>query len=143
MLVGLAGMEPQQQGGEIGDQQRTGTSQRLRVVGEQGQIIHVPPRSPDAGQGTEAVIEGIEVEIGQELAGEVADRQTAGTLQRGQQGVAGKGIDGRAKVDTVGEGDAQQQEGAGAADLLLQLLQQQPVFDGGCPPTMELSGQGG
>ena len=78
MQLSFAGMEPQAQGRQIGDQQLAGLAQGLRVIGEEGQIIHVAQTGPDARQGAEVVIEGIEVQVGQELAGEVADGRPRG-----------------------------------------------------------------
>jgi hypothetical protein len=60
------------------------------------------------------VIEAIEMEVGEKLAGEVADRQPARPLQGGEQGVAGEGIEGGADGGAVGEDLIQQPEGAGA-----------------------------
>jgi hypothetical protein len=77
------------------------------------------------------MIDGIEVEIGEKLTGEVADRQATGALQRGEQGVAGEGINGGSPGGAVRKNRAQQPEGAGAGDPLLQLGQQQQVIDGG------------
>jgi len=77
------------------------------------------------------VIEGIEVEIRQELAGEVADRQASGSLQRSEQSVAAKDIDGGATAGTVGQDGAEQPEGAGAGNPALQLGDQREVIDGG------------
>ena len=112
--VGLVGMEPQAQGGEVCKEHLPGTTQGLRMIGKQGQIIHVAKTGPDARKGPQLVIEVVEVEIGQKLAGEVADRQAAGSLQWGEQGVAGEGIDGGAAAGAVGEDRAQQPKGAGA-----------------------------
>ncbi len=77
------------------------------------------------------VIEGIEVEIRQKLAGEVADRQPTGSLHGREQGVTGKSIDGRATTGTVGQDHGQQPEGAGADDPPLQLGDQREVIDRG------------
>ena len=77
------------------------------------------------------MIEGIEVEIGQKLAGEVADWQASGSLQGREQGVAGEGIDGGPTAGAVGQDHGQQPEGAGAGDPPLQLGDQREVIDGG------------
>ena len=49
--VGLVGMEPQAQGGEVSKEQLPGTAQGLRVIGEEDQIIHVAKTGPDAWKG--------------------------------------------------------------------------------------------
>ena len=129
--VGLVGVEPQAQFGQFGLQHHQGLSQGLGPVGEQGQIIHVAQAGPDAGQHAQAVIDGVEVEIGQKLAGEVADWQPPWPFQGGEQGVAGESIDGGAAASAVGQDGADQPEGARAGDQTFQLGKQEAVIDGG------------
>jgi hypothetical protein len=56
----------------------------LAGVEPQAQVCQI------AGQGTQAVVDGVEVQIGEELAGEVADRQASGALQWREQGSRGE-----------------------------------------------------
>jgi len=83
-------MEPQPEVLKTVVEQPTCPLQGLRVISEQDQIIHVAQTVLDAWKGPKLVIEGVEMKIGQELAGEAADRQAAGALQGSEQGVPGK-----------------------------------------------------
>ena len=71
------------------------------------------------------------MQVGEELAGEVADWQAAGPLKGRQQGVAGKALQGRARAGAVGEDAIEQPEGAGAGDACGQLLAQDREIDAG------------
>ena len=97
----------------------------LAGVEPQAQVCQI------AGQGTQAVVDGVEVQIGEELAGEIADRQAAGPLQGGEEGVAGEAIERGAVAGAVGEDAIKQPEGAGAGDALGQLLTQDGEIDAG------------
>ena len=77
------------------------------------------------------MIDGVEVEIGEELAGEVTDRQAPGPPQWCEQSVAGEGIDGRASAGSIGQDHGQQPAGVRADDRSLQLGRQEPVINGG------------
>ena len=72
----------------------------------------------------EAMIEGVEVEIGEKLAGEIADGQASGSLQGGEQGVAGEGVESGAKAGAIGEDAVEEPEGAGAGDAFGELAPQ-------------------
>ena len=78
----FAGMKSQAQGVQLSAQHRQGVAQRLGVISEQGQIIHIAQVGTHPRQASQVMVDGVEVEIGQELAGEVADRQAPGPLQR-------------------------------------------------------------
>ena len=128
--VGFVGMQAQAQFSQVCLQRYEGLSKGLRAIGEKGQIIHVAQTGPDAGQGTEAVIDGVEVQIRQKLAGEIADGQPPWPFQGCEQGVAGEPIDGGTAAGAIGQDGAEQPEGARAGDQLLQLGEQEKVIDG-------------
>ncbi len=62
------------------------------------------------------MVEAIEVDVGQTLAGEVADGQAPGALQRGEPGVVGEGVDGGSLAGSVGQDAFEEPEGASASD---------------------------
>jgi hypothetical protein len=86
--------------------------------------------------------EAIEVEVGEELGGEVADRQAAGTLQGREQSVPGEPVDGGSGFRAVGQDPIQQPEGAGAGDALFQLMAQNGEIDAGKTPRNATRGRG-
>jgi hypothetical protein len=86
--------------------------------------------------------EAIEVEVGEELGGEVADGQAAGTLQGREQSVPGEPVDGGSGFRAVGEDPIQQPEGAGAGDALFQLMAQNGEIDAGKTPRNAARGRG-
>jgi hypothetical protein len=62
----------------------------LLVVGQQHHVVHVAQIGRGAQNFLDAVVQLVQVQIGEELAGEVADRDAATALQRGEQLVAVK-----------------------------------------------------
>ena len=129
--LGLDRMGTQTQRRQLGIQPEAGTVQGLGVIGEQGEIIHIAQVGAHTGQGAEGVIDGVEVQVGEKLTGEIADRQTARSLQRGEQGVTGEGIEGRTDRGTVGQDLIQQPERAGAGDDGRQLGPQECEINAG------------
>lgn len=79
---------------------------------ETDNVVDVAQVGRDARQGGNAVVEGVEVEIGEELAGEVADGQAMRAFQGRQQGIAREGMEGRAAAGAVGEDAVEQPQGA-------------------------------
>ena len=71
------------------------------------------------------------MQIGEKLAGEVADRQAPGPLQRREQAVAGKGIKGGAVAGAVGQNLIEEPESARAADSCRKLGPQDREVDAG------------
>ena len=76
-------MGTQAQGLQVLIEAGTGPLQGFRMVGEQGQVVDITQVDVHARQGTQRVVEVIEVQVGQKLAGEVADRQATGLLLTG------------------------------------------------------------
>ena len=58
--------------------------ERLWPICEDSQIIDVAKAHPHSWEVFEPVVEAIQVEVGQELAGEIADGQAPGALQRSE-----------------------------------------------------------
>jgi len=76
--------------------------QHARVIVEQCEIVHVAQIAARAQYLFHKVIERIEHHVGEELAGQVADRQPAPSLVRGKQVIPRKvGIDGLLRVGAV------------------------------------------
>ncbi len=114
-------MQTQAQPRQLRFDHHPGLAERFGGISQESEIIHVAQIGRDAGQSGDGVIEAIEVEVGEELAGEVADRKAAWALQGGEQGVAGEGVDRGAEAGAVGEEAIKQPESAGAVDALRQL----------------------
>ena len=103
----------------------------LRIVVEQREVVHVPHVPLRAQHFLAEVVEAIEIEVGEELAGEVADGQAAPPFEGGEQVVAGEvEVDGllrvRAVDDPVGE-----VEGALAGEAAAKVALEDGVVDGG------------
>ena len=103
----------------------------LAAGGEQGEVVDIAQVGADAVETTHPVIKAIEMEIGEELAGEVADRQATGPLQGGEEGVTGESVDGAGGFGAVGEDGAQEPKGGWAGDHLAQLAHQDLVINAG------------
>ena len=129
--LALDRVQPQPQLFQLGFHRAPCLAEGLQVVGEEGHIIHVAQVGGDARQVGEMVVESIEVEIGEELAGEVADGQAAGALQRREQGVSGEGVVRGAGGGSVGQDLIEEPEAAGAGDALGELLAEDGEIDAG------------
>ena len=105
--VGFVGVKPQPQTCQILAEHHQSLEQGLGTIGEQGQIIHVAQAAPDAGECKEVVVDGVEVQIGQKLAGEVADRQPPWPFKGCEKGVTGEDVDGGAAAGAVGQDGAE------------------------------------
>ena len=103
----------------------------IRIVVEEGEVVHVAHVPLRPQHLLAEVIEAVEVEVGKELAGEVADGQAAPPFEGGEQVVAGEvEVDGllrvRAVDDPVGE-----VEGALAGEAAAKVALEDGVVDGG------------
>jgi hypothetical protein len=93
----------------------------LGPIGNPRWIIHAAEHQAHTGLGQKAVVDVVEVKIGQDLAGEVADRQTPWVLQRAEPGAAGSAVEHGSTAGAIGEAALEQPQGAGAGHLPLQL----------------------
>ena len=82
--LGFDGVRPQTQGRQLLLDSQSSPLKGFRVIGKQGAIIHIAQISPNPRHGSNGVVERIEVEIREILAGEVSDRQTPWPFQRGE-----------------------------------------------------------
>ena len=81
-------MQRQASAGEIWRQPIAPAFQDLRVIVEQGEVVDVPNVAPHPQHLRAEMIEAIEVDVGEELAGQIADRQPAPPAIRLEQVVA-------------------------------------------------------
>jgi hypothetical protein len=73
-------MQAQAQGGEVSLDSKAGIGQKDPIAREQGKIIDKPEVLLGVQGLFDEVIEPIEVDIGEKLAGEIADRETSGAF---------------------------------------------------------------
>jgi hypothetical protein len=71
---GLGGMQPQAAALQIACDSTPPLSQQRRIVMKQGEVVHIP-HIRRAQHLCDEVIEAVEIEIGEELAGEIPNRQ--------------------------------------------------------------------
>lgn len=94
--------------------------QRLSIVGKRGKIINVAEVFFDAQLFFDKVIKAVEIEVGKALAGEVANGETAPSLDGGEEGVTGEVDDyGFLLVAAVDNG-VHEPEGVGTFDFAAQ-----------------------
>ena len=126
---GFAGVEAQAQSAEFASRHIQRLEERLWPIRKESQIIHIAQAHPHSREAAQLMVKTIKVEVGQKLAGEVADGQAPETLQWGEQGVAGEGVNSRSVDGSIGQDAIEQPEGAGTSDQRLQLAPEQMVVD--------------
>ena len=90
--LGFDGMQLQSQVCEIGFNLLPGINKECSVVGEQGEVIDVAEVLLGLQLLFNKMVKAVEIEIGEELAGEVADGQPSGLFQGRKQVVAHKPV---------------------------------------------------
>jgi len=77
---GFAGVEAQAQSAEFASRHIQRLEERLWPIRKESQIIHIAQAHPHSREAAQLMVKTIKVEVGQKLAGEVADGQAPGTL---------------------------------------------------------------
>ena len=93
MELTLNRMDAQSQGGEVGFNLRSAFLKNGAVIAEARKIIHIADVLFHFQGFFDVTVEAIEIDVGKELAGEVADRESFRTFEGRQQGIAGKVVD--------------------------------------------------
>lgn len=108
------GMDGQAQGCKIRFNPVAGFCQLAFVIAKQGEVVHVSEVVIATKLFFHKMIEGVEVDVGQKLAGQIADGKSFGSLYRGQQVIAGEIVEnGFLRVAAVNDG-IDQPQGIGA-----------------------------
>lgn len=100
------------------------------VVMEQGKIIHVPQVPVSSQHLLAEMIQAVQIDVGEELAGQVADRQATTPAIRGEQIVSGViAVDRLLGIGPVDD-PVRQGQGPGAGNAATQVAFQQIMVDG-------------